>query len=81
MLYFITEFRREKLDFTIYCKDFSFQIKSFSFPLLDNYRRSFRTSGPHQYSANIYIHIYIYIQYSKGMACIYIYTFPVPTER
>ena len=47
---------------------FSFQIKLFSFPLLDNYRRSFRTFGPHQYSANnimqmceFYTHIYSYV--------------------
>ena len=31
---------------------FSFQIKLASFPSLDNYRRSFWTFGPHQYSAN-----------------------------
>ena len=33
-------------------KDFSFQIKWVSFPLLDNYSRPFRTFGPHQYCAN-----------------------------
>ena len=35
-----------------YVEGFSFQIKLVSFPLLDNYKRSFRTFGSHQYSAN-----------------------------
>ena len=33
-------------------EDFSFQIKFISFPSLDDYRRSFRTFGLHQYCAN-----------------------------
>ena len=30
---------------------YSFQIKIVFFPLLDNYRRSYRTFGPHWYGA------------------------------
>ena len=36
----------------IYIEGFSFKILVLSFPLLDNYARSFRTFGPHHLSVN-----------------------------
>ena len=39
-------------------EDFSFHINLVSFPLLDNYRRSFRTFGPHQYSEDYTDYLY-----------------------
>ena len=46
------------LHISIYVETFSFQIKLFSFPLLDNYRQS----GSVEDKSTTYMYIYIYRQ-------------------
>ena len=42
-----------KLLTVIHVEGFSFQVKVVTFPLLNNYKLTFRTFGPLQYSTNI----------------------------